>query len=253
MIPNVFHFIFGLEKDFGNRPFSIVHYLAIKSAHDINKPTKIFLYYKYLPVGEWWEKTKTYVKLVEIEVPNQIFGNKLYHYAHKSDILRIMLLIKYGGIYLDMDTICLKSFDQLLNYECVMAEETYLNQQYGLCNAVILSTKNSTFMKYWYSSYKVFRSKGVDAYWSEHSVRMPLQISSLYPSLINIIEEDAFFFPSYNQYDLQLLFEKCVYFPKAYVIHLWESQSYDKYLRHLTEFDIMTKDTSYNIIARTFL
>jgi hypothetical protein len=35
-----------------------VHYLAVKSAYDINKPDKIFLYYTFEPSGEWWEKDK---------------------------------------------------------------------------------------------------------------------------------------------------------------------------------------------------
>ena len=48
MVPNIIHFIFGLEKKFGNRPFSIFHYLAIKSAYEINEPDKIYFYYKYI-------------------------------------------------------------------------------------------------------------------------------------------------------------------------------------------------------------
>ena len=31
-IPNVFHFAFEFQSDFGGKPFGLVHYLAIKSA-----------------------------------------------------------------------------------------------------------------------------------------------------------------------------------------------------------------------------
>jgi hypothetical protein len=33
-MPRIAHFIFGLSPDFGRKPFSLVHYLAIRSAHD---------------------------------------------------------------------------------------------------------------------------------------------------------------------------------------------------------------------------
>ena len=48
MIPNIFHFIFGLTEDFGGKPFNIIHYLAIKSAYDLNNPDSINFYYKYV-------------------------------------------------------------------------------------------------------------------------------------------------------------------------------------------------------------
>jgi hypothetical protein len=35
-IPNVFHFAFGFQSDFGGKPFGLVHYLAIKSACEVN-------------------------------------------------------------------------------------------------------------------------------------------------------------------------------------------------------------------------
>ena len=58
MIPNQFHFVFGLKEDFGGKPFNILHYLAIKSAYDLNKPDAMYFYYTYEPSGEYWDKAK---------------------------------------------------------------------------------------------------------------------------------------------------------------------------------------------------
>ncbi len=124
---------------------------------------------------------------------------------------------------------------------------------HGLCNAIILASNNSKFLQYWLDSYKVFRSNGRDGYWAEHSVRVPLKIAKLYPDIIHIEEECSFFYPSYNSEDLSLLFEMCEEFPKAHVLHLWESLSYDRYLTFLDEKVIKTHDTSYNILARKYL
>lgn len=252
-IPNIIHFIFGLEKNFGDKPFSFAHYIAIKSAYIINKPDKIFIYYNYMPKGTWWEKAKEFSEPIQIQVPRQIFGNKIYHFAHKADVLRLLILLKFGGIYLDIDTICIKPLTPLLNQRCIMAEEKYCGKVIGLCNAVILSTKNNSFLNYWLSAYKTFRSKGRDKHWAEHSVKVPLKISEYYPDLITILPENSFHYPSYTNNDLKLLFEQCLEFPNSYIHHLWESFSYEKYLSNLTEEYVRTVDTTYNLIARSFI
>ena len=91
MIPNQFHFIFGLKEDFGGKPFNILHYLAIKSAYDLNKPDAIYFYYTYEPSGEYWDKAKPYLTLVQVEAPTEIFGNPITHVAH---LLKIMFVTK---------------------------------------------------------------------------------------------------------------------------------------------------------------
>lgn len=47
-------------------------------------------------------------------------------WAEKSDILRYEILYQYGGIYSDVDTVCLKSFNDLVsrNVECFAGQET---------------------------------------------------------------------------------------------------------------------------------
>jgi len=252
MIPNVFHFIFGLEKKFGNKPFSIFHYLAIKSVLINNNPDKICFYYKYEPYGIWWDKIKGSIEKISVSVPRKIFGNKLYHYAHKSDVLRLLILIKFGGIYLDMDTICIQSFSSLLNHQCVMGEERFQGNVCGLCNAVILSTKESEFLRSWIDTYRYFRSTGYDRYWGEHSVKIPLLLARKIPEKIHIETDRSFFYPSYTEEDLERLFVKCENFPNAFLFHLWESKSYEKYLLNLSEEYIKSVDTSYNSIARRY-
>ena len=43
---------------------------------------------------------------------NEIFNNKLTRYAHKADIIRLQKLLEHGGIYLDIDVLTNKSFDE---------------------------------------------------------------------------------------------------------------------------------------------
>ena len=123
----------------------------------------------------------------------------------------------------------------------------------GLCNAVLLAEKNSDFVNYWLEEYKTFRSQGRDKYWNEHSVQAPLKLAEQYPRSITKLSPYAFHYPLYNRLGLQSMFEEVTEFPEAYLHHLWESFSWDKYISKLTTGEIKIKDTTYNLIARRFL
>ena len=257
-IPNIIHFIYGFKEQ--KSEFEIYRYIAIKSAYEVNKPDKIYFYYYYEPYGYWWNKIKVYLTLVKIEPPTEIYGNKLHHYAHQSDVVRLQKLIEHGGIYLDIDTICLKSFSDLLHYDFVMGKQNNSDnsETYGLCNAVILSSPNAEFPKKWLETYKTFRSKGRDTYWDEHSVLKPLVLSNIYTKNIKILEYNSFFYPLW--YNINDIIFNNIYkiddykniINNNYCIHLWDTYS-TNYLKNLTENYIFANNTLYNIFSRKFL
>ncbi len=279
MIPNIFHFVFGMARDFGGKPFSLVHYLSVKSAVVLNKPDAVYLHYQYEPEGEWWQRAKQLMSLNKIVAPDSFMGRPLYHMAHKADVVRLQALEKTGGIYLDMDTISVKPLTALLSHSFVIGQElktAYIPKNYrqkikysirkslglikesavtsaGLCNAVLLAEKGSEFVAGWLKEYRTFRSKGRDNYWNEHSVLVPEQLAILHPESIAILSPYAFHYPLYDTEGLKSMFEVETEFPGAYLHHLWESFSWDKYLSRLTVKEIMDQNTTYNLIARKFL
>jgi hypothetical protein len=89
MIPNILHFVFGMAPDFGGKPFSLVHYLSVKSAVELNKPSVAYFHYQYEPNGEWWQKAKQLLTLNKITAPESFMGQPLYHVAHKADVVRL--------------------------------------------------------------------------------------------------------------------------------------------------------------------
>jgi hypothetical protein len=275
MIPNILHFVFGMAPDFGGKPFSLAHYLSVKSAVELNKPSTVFFHYEYEPTGEWWEKAKPLLTLNKITAPESIMGNKLCHVAHKADVVRLKALKETGGIYLDLDTISVKPLTGLLNCSFAIGQELKAawapknwrqrlkyklglikkdtNSSTGLCNAVLLSEKNSEFINRWLEEYKTFRSKGRDKYWNEHSVLVPEKLAETYPDKITMLSPYAFHYPLYDATGLKSMFEEMHEFPEAYLHHLWESFAWDKYLSRLTPEYINTIDTTYNLIARKYL
>ena len=257
-IPNIIHFVFGFKPQI--EEFDLYRYIAIKSAIDVNNPEKVYFYYFYEPYGYWWEKIKSFLILELVKPPTEIFGNKVSHYAHQADIIRLTKIIERGGIYLDIDTICLKSFSDLLDNDFVMGIQNNSDgtDSYGLCNAVMLSSPNSFFGMKWFETYKTFRSSGRDQNWDEHSVLMPLRLSKEYPEHIKILGTNSFFYPLW--YDIKnILFNENIdlneykkIIGNNYCIHLWDTYSND-YLKTLNENIVFSKNTIYNIFCRKFL
>lgn len=260
MIPKKFHFVFGLAEDFGNKPWGLAHYLSIKSALDVNDVEKANFYYKYKPEGEWFERIEDRLNLIRIEPPTEIFGRPLLHIAHQTGVIRLQILLEDGGIYMDVDTICNKPFDDLLNNQCVLGVQGRPDGAIeGLCDGVILAEKDSDFIKHWLLSYQSHRSKGRDQYWAEHAVHMPYQLSKQYPELIHVEPYDSFHYPLYHSDEplastvgIKLLFEQDGV-SNSYCHHLWETVSWEPYLKDLTPEKIVEEDTLYHRVARKFL
>jgi len=275
MIPNILHFVFGMAPDFGGKPFSLCHYLSVRSAVELNKPEKTLFHYQYEPEGEWWQKAKPFLTLNKIAAPDSFMGQPLFHVAHKADVIRLQALNETGGIYLDLDTISVKPLTDLRDHSFVIGQELKpkwvpknwrqrLKQKLGLikespknatglCNAVLLSERNSEFVNLWLNEYKTFRSKGRDKYWNEHSVLVPERLAAIHPKKITQLSPYAFHYPLYDKAGLQSMFEETTEFHDAYLHHLWESFSWEPYLSQLTPEIIMSENTTYNLIAKKYL
>jgi GR25 family glycosyltransferase involved in LPS biosynthesis len=257
MIPRTFHFITGLDENFGGKPFSFIHFMAIRSALRLNHGFRAKVYYHHEPSGKYWNAIKGDVELVRVDLPTEVFGNPVEHFAHKADVLRLQILLKYGGIYLDLDTICQRPFEQLLDGRVVMGlEERGGNEgsrkTEGLCNATIIAPPNADFLRLWYETYRDFTGGTSGDKWNKFSVQIPMALARKRPELLRIEPATSFFWPSWDRVGLDSLFSKDCEFPDAYSFHLWESQSWP-YVKDLDESAVRQVDTTYNKLARRFL
>lgn len=55
------------------------------------------------PHGVWWAAIRDKFVVNNIQFPNEVYGRPIIEFAHRSDILRILILEDMGGIYLDSD------------------------------------------------------------------------------------------------------------------------------------------------------
>ncbi len=237
-IPNIIHYIFGLKEQTEN--FLFPYFLSIYSNYVINKPDIIYFHYQFEPHGEWWEKAKPYLSLNYVNGDNLYWGSKrIVKYAHKADKIRLDILYKYGGIYMDIDTITYRPYHHLLRYDTVLGY-----QDEGLiCNAVILAKSECAFIKRWMDEYEThFKADG----WCEASVHLPYKI---YESMrgddnIHIVEREFFYSPSYDETDKIFVREDVEIHEKLLTLHLWNTYSEDKYLRKIIGFDYVQNSRS---------
>ena len=253
LIPRIFHFITGLDENFGGKPFSFIHYMAIRSALAVNEGFRAKVYYHYEPRGEYWDAIKNDVELVRVQLPHEVFGNPVGNFAHKADVLRLRILLEQGGVYLDLDTICQRPFAPLLDGRVVMGrEERVLDDgsvvTVGLCNATIIAPPNAEFLRLWYEKYREFNTGD----WNKFSVKVPMALAEERPELLRIEPAASFFWPSWDPAGIAAMFSLDREFPDAFSFHLWEAATWHL-VKDLDRNAVMTVGTTYNRIARRFV
>ena len=118
VIPNIIHFVYGLK--YAPEPFFYPYYLGVMSAIKVNKPDAVYFHYHHEPTGKWWDALKGIVIPVKIDRKTNIGRFRFKVYAHIADYARLEILYKYGGIYLDVDTLCIKPLTNFLDNKFVI-------------------------------------------------------------------------------------------------------------------------------------
>ncbi|OZJ06939.1 hypothetical protein BZG36_00117 [Bifiguratus adelaidae] len=246
-IPKIVHFVYGLKAE--GPTLDLVHYLAIKSAHDVLKPERIYFHYHYMPTGHYFEAAKTFLTLHQVEIPTKVFDRPVDKYAHRADIVRMDMLLQYGGIYLDLDVITLKPFDNLLDETFVMGQEGR-DGWVGLCNAVILARPQAHFLQRWRATYQFFDQSD----WNYHSVALPGKLSEHFGNEIKVLPYTSFFWPLWDKNGLRTMYlEKTYDFRDNLAVHLWESAANTNLLRDIDEEVMANVESSVFCQLRRFL
>jgi len=249
MIPSVFHFVYIKE-----RPWKLHHFLSVSSAVFRSGADKVVLWCDEEPEGEYWEMTEPLVEVQRVKAPTEIFGKPITQPAHKSDVIRLQVLIEHGGIYADTDVIVVKPFTELLDNQFVMGQQNVGGAE-GLCPATMLGSKDSVFAKTWLAGFKDTFGGGPPGSptWCTHSVNLPAYLANTMQETITIADHEAFFWPLYHEDGVRNIFETPNYnAPNAYSIHLWESSG-KKYLDEMTEDKIKQGNSLFARITKDLL
>ncbi|XP_059172394.1 uncharacterized protein LOC131953288 [Physella acuta] len=105
--------------------------------------------------------------------------------AHKTDVLRVLILYKFGGIYNDNDVIWINPISEdLLRYPTVACLELSRVGDWPrvVSNGIVISKPKAPFLIHVLESYWYFR----DDIWALNSVLMYYKILERYPDTIHI-------------------------------------------------------------------
>jgi hypothetical protein len=214
-IPNIIHFIFGLQEQ--NEDFLFCYYLSVYSAYIVNQPGVIFFYFHYQPRGKWFYKLQEIkcIQFVRVPLPTHIGQKEIKKTAHRADQLRLEVISRYGGIYMDIDTISVRPYTPLLSNDIVLGKTCSLSGRSEICNAVIMSRPNSLFLSMWRRMYETyFNPDG----WKESSSMLPTALANAMPLNVKLLEEDCFFIP------FDKIFKESNEIPNSLItLHLWNS------------------------------
>ena len=229
VVPRILHLAwYGSQS----RPtFRFHHVISVMSSLRYIQPERIMFWHDSVPIGKWWtfirqkiNETTTTLTMMQRDAPETIFGHQILIDEHKSDIVRLEVVMKYGGIYHDLDVVILRPLGRLYCYQTTMGEEL----PSWLCNGFLMSVANATFLKLWYDSYHTFKPN----HWNGHSVVMPGIIANRHPGLVHV-EKDTIHKPNWDLYGLRKLYGNGEFYnwkARNYAVHLW-------YRKHDVDYD----------------
>jgi hypothetical protein len=244
-IPNVYHFVFGLQPQ--DKPFHLLHYLCLASCRAVNNPYRIVVHLRNEPWGELWDLIRPQIEIerlpdsdLDLDLAYDDAFTKSFSYAHVSDFIRLRVLHEQGGIYADMDTLFIAPPpEELFAESCVMGHErvdrTAPSAPEGsLCNALIMAEPRAPFIDIWRE-----RMPGAfDGSWSNHSTFLPYRLSREFPHLIRVEPESRFFAFDWSREGIARLFEKEDLPPRdAVSLHLWAHLWWSVERRDMSEFN----------------
>ena len=113
-IPNVVH-----QPWLGSATLRWEQLLSMLSVLLMVRPKRFYLYYDIAPAkSEQWACACTLASCVLKKSRRHIFGQPVSFPQHQSDLMRMDLLEKEGGIYVDHDSFVLRALDQVWHCSC---------------------------------------------------------------------------------------------------------------------------------------
>jgi hypothetical protein len=222
IIPEKIHFIWFSK----GRPFNLMNYISISSAIYHHPNCKIYFHTDDQPKNNiYFETIKNKVIIEKLDVPEELNGHEIKYFQHKADICRVGILLREGGIYLDLDFILLKPLTDLMNNKFVMGYERPNSSNY-MCNAVIMTEADSPFIADWLNIYKKSWGESFipSSEWMGHSVIIPSMLNKKYHYMTSIQNYDAFYPFLWDDFSILADNDNNQTYENSYGFHLWDTE-----------------------------
>ena len=224
-IPRVIHLLYFGETEFYNFHHRCVHSMLQYMPH-----YEIRIYNSREPVNnKYWDDIKKQpgVRILKIDVPQFFDGFELKHFQYKADVVRLELLYEHGGVYLDLDMIITRPFDEVFK----SGHSFYISEERTGCrsliNAFLASKPKNEFIKLWLNEFKSGLRLGI---WAHHIRDSNKKLIDDHPHYIHKyrmkILDGKVFMPLHWQDTVAFINSETVPYefpPESYGTHLWET------------------------------
>ncbi|CAH1790243.1 unnamed protein product [Owenia fusiformis] len=183
LVPNIAHMVWmgGGEMDY-------LFYLSVLSVLHIVKVDNLYIHGDKEPTGPLWKKVKHDERIILIyrDLPETIYKSNVELLPHVSDIFRVDIMVKYGGIYVDTDALFVQPIPDSLRAYDVVASYDWIdwnapcpdNINFG----VTLGKRNAEFWVLFQKSMSYWRENS----WSFNGLRQPYRVMERHPDLFHL-------------------------------------------------------------------
>lgn len=249
IVPNYVHFL-----RFGKKDLSFVHMICLLAAFKHQKPVKLFVHTNVDRFeGTYWDILwntpgfKDVLVIEKIKLPTEVFGQKLnkgWANFHGADVARLLVMMKYGGIYLDNDSYIIRNMNDLRKYEMAIGWRVGKN----MGNQVFVAHKNARFLKLWLDTYRDYRPK---EWYYNAGARPTVEVLNYKPHLVHRVPENLL-----GVYNIiyKLYLERWKAWREYYSVHLLSRHQYmlNKNLSSVATFPVVFNETNIKLYPNTF-
>lgn len=235
-IPKVIHLIYFKERE-----ICTYHLRCIESVIRNMPDYKIIIHNDIEPLdNEFWLTLKQYdqVEIVKRDRPREFDGFHLHYVQYQADVTRLEILYEYGGIYLDLDILLLKNFEEIFksNHDFYICKEVKdnENEESGLINSFLAAKPKNEFLKIWLDNFKTGLRMDNWAYHIRETNKILIQNNPHYKIKYGICLLDHEYFFPFPWYDRDAFDNKreIVFDDKTYGIHLFDTILHDLLMKN---------------------
>ncbi|XP_059144263.1 uncharacterized protein LOC131931469 [Physella acuta] len=186
LVPLINHVIFLNPNPDSAVQWHFEKYVSVLSALYLARFERVYVYGNTEPSGTFWDRLKKEnVTFVYVDRPDSVFQQNVNDITHKTDILRVLILYKHGGIYNDNDVIWVKPLS--VEQRRYPTSGTYDWQQVDtwprmINNGVIVSKPKALYLAKVLESFKTYR----DEHWGFNSCYMYYKLYERFPESFHI-------------------------------------------------------------------
>lgn len=154
LVPNLIHYV-----NLNQQEISFAQFLSILSSWKVQKPNRIYLHCNLCEYkGKYWNKLNEISELKSILKVEKIFNFDSHIFKkepgwihHKSDVLRIIIIMNFGGIYLDNDVILINKLDKYRHFEMCVSWDS---DKDGIGNQILIANKHARLLRAMFDGYR---------------------------------------------------------------------------------------------------